>query len=252
MTGTVDLPIVDDDPSSNPDFLVQGTDEIAVTLCPGAPDRHPKFGRPSRTSIYTDQNGNPSAMVYRFDQTDGQKEIRPYDLRAKSWSAPKLRFPYQVQNLFTTFKATVIVVEGEKAADALQLALPDCVVTTSMGGANAAGKTIWRPLKDRNVIIWPDADEPGFGYAEQVCEKLKDLAKSVRVIPMKNVDGLKDLVANAGLGIENFSPSKGWDAADAVGEGWNAEILSRFLSLAVPFDSSILRPTSSAAGCTRR
>jgi DNA primase len=63
------------------------------------------------------------------------------------------------------------VVEGEKVVDALQSVLPNCVVTPSMGGAQSAGKTNWRPLKDRQVIIWPDPDEAGSEYAETSLRK---------------------------------------------------------------------------------
>jgi hypothetical protein len=60
---------------------------------------------------------------------------------------------FTTSKTLSTIKELVIVVEGEKSADASQFVLPDCVVNTSMGGARSAGKINWRPLKNRQVII---------------------------------------------------------------------------------------------------
>jgi len=61
---------------------------------------------------------------------------------------------------------TVVVVEGEKCADALiELGI---IATTSPSGAKGANNADWTPLKDKSVIIWPDNDEDGSGYANDV------------------------------------------------------------------------------------
>lgn len=220
-----------------PVTVVTASAEGAVILPPCAPDRHPTLGAPSGTWNYTDDTGAPVAITYRFDLPGGRKEYRPFNLHTGKWGAPDNRPLYRLHEILARPDAPVVVVEGEKAADALQSVLPDHVVTTSMNGAQSAGKTDWSPLNDRQVIIWPDADEPGSIYAGKVGSLLKDLTESVLVIPMKNADDLKDLASNAGLGTENFSPCKGWDAADAVDEGWDASWLSRLLYLAVPYDT---------------
>jgi hypothetical protein len=53
------------------------------------------------------------------------------------------------------------------------------------------------------VTIWPDADEAGAKYAETVAAQLVPIAASV-----------KRLIPPAGVKV-------GWDAADALGEGWD-------------------------------
>lgn len=251
MTDINNLPNVDDDPFAIPDFLDRRKGgkaaapvaqaalpvEDAVTLRPGAPDSHPTLGRPSGSWTYTDGTGAPVAKTYRFDFPDGRKEYRPFNLQTGEWRAPQVRPLYRLHEILARPDAPVVVVEGEKTADALQSVLPDYVVTTSMNGAQSAAKADWSPLRDRQVIIWPDADEPGSIYARIVGSLLEDLTESVLVIPMKNADDLKDLASNAGLGTDNFSPGKGWDAADAVDEGWDASWLSRLLYLAVPYDT---------------
>ena len=64
----------------------------------------------------------------------------------------------------------VIIVEGEKAAQAARRLFPNCVVVTSKGGANGAKKTDWTKLAGRIVIVWPDNDVAGLAYADAVSD----------------------------------------------------------------------------------
>ncbi len=60
----------------------------------------------------------------------------------------------------------VFVCEGEKTADALwSIGLP---ATTSAGGSNGSDKSDWSILAGKKVIIWPDNDDPGMDYANNV------------------------------------------------------------------------------------
>lgn len=109
---------------------------------------------------------------------------------------------YHLPELLAKPKARVLVVEGEKAADAAQAALgSEWVVITWAGGANAARKSDWTPIKgrgssDARVVIWPDADEPGRKAAAEVASILIGLDAEVTIVP---TDGRPD----------------GFDAADA-------------------------------------
>jgi hypothetical protein len=68
--------------------------------------------------------------------------------------------------------ATVLIAEGEKAADAAQRLLPDLVCMTSPGGSKAAAAADWSVLNGRSVIIWPDNDPPGKDYGDNIARKL--------------------------------------------------------------------------------
>ena len=59
----------------------------------------------------------------------------------------------------------VLVVEGEKTADAAATMFPNHRVVTSACGSSQSGKSDWSSLKCRNVIISPDNDAPGRQYA---------------------------------------------------------------------------------------
>jgi putative DNA primase/helicase len=77
---------------------------------------------------------------------------------------------YNLNELTERLSDPVLVVEGEKAADAARTLFPDYVVTTWAGGSNAPAQAAWDALERRNAVIWPDADEPGKKAAEKVAE----------------------------------------------------------------------------------
>jgi putative DNA primase/helicase len=67
----------------------------------------------------------------------------------------------------------VVITEGEKCADiARDLGL---IATTSSHGAQSAKRTEWKPLAGRKVVIIPDNDEEGEGYAQSVAKLLLEL-----------------------------------------------------------------------------
>jgi DNA primase len=79
------------------------------------------------------------------------------------------------------------------------------VTTTTLNGARSSHKTDFTPLAGRTVWLWPDTDEPGRKYAEAVAELAsKAGAREVKL-----------------LHVPGDHPS-GWDAANALAEGWQA------------------------------
>jgi hypothetical protein len=133
---------------------------------------------------YLDAAGHLLGCVVRFDREanglSADKQFKPFTFcagpngshiwRCKGFSDP--RPLYGLDLLAMRPMARVLVVEGEKTADAAGRHFPDYVVVTSSGGANAARKTNWAPLRGRHVVVWPDADEPGVRYGEVVASLL--------------------------------------------------------------------------------
>ncbi len=161
---------------------------------------------------YHTAEGGWAFCVVRFESgEDRKKTIRPYYYGADSrWHEGQLyksRRPlYRLPELLAQPERLVLVVEGEKAADAARGVLgEDMVVTTWAGGCKAVAKTAFNPLVDRVVTIMPDRDEPGRKAAAEIARRLPQ----ARII-------------DPGPGED------GWDAADAVAEGWDRE---RFLAL---------------------
>lgn len=98
---------------------------------------------------YRTPDGELIACVYRYDPPTG-KEYRPWDVRARMWRAPDPRPLYNLPAI--TKSSLVVLVEGEKCADALiACGIP---ATTAMNGAKASiDKTDWRPLALRSLLI---------------------------------------------------------------------------------------------------
>jgi hypothetical protein len=134
-------------------------------------DMHPQLGLVSKSWEYKTADGKSVAFVVcRFDLEDGKKDTRPQawskEQQTWVWQFPTGTLPvYNLDAITSRVDATILVNEGEKATEAAQRQFPDMVATTTAKGANNAHSADWSVLADREVIICPDADEAGTGYA---------------------------------------------------------------------------------------
>ncbi|MDD9727211.1 AAA family ATPase [Roseovarius sp. SK2] len=167
-----------------------------------APDGGEGWGAPVATYNYTDAKGSIIAQVDRFEWLDGTKQrkaFRPWDATRRKYEAPEPRPLYNLPQVVR--EPEIVLVEGEKCADALNAA--GICATTAMNGSNApVEQTDWTALSGRKVLIWPDNDETGHKYAEAARQAVSYAgAHAVSV-----------------LRIPADKPEK-WDAADAAQEG---------------------------------
>lgn len=167
---------------------------------------HPKHGVPAAWWGYKDAQGELLFYIARYDAPGG-KQIVPWAWSAttnrwvmRGWPPP--RPLYGLDLLAARPDAPVMVVEGEKAADAArEMAGRTYVVVTWPNGAKAMDKADWTPLYGRKVLIWPDADEPGTNAGRRVAAILAPHCPEVKI-------------------IQPDDRNNGWDAADALGQGW--------------------------------
>ncbi len=119
---------------------------------------------------YTSCTGEIIQLVVRFDHKSQPKEIRPVRYcgpvdqgrpQFEMSSIDGQRPLYGLHELATRPDAPVLVVEGEKTAEAARTIFPDFVVITWMGGAGGVRRTELDALKGRSLVIWPDNDEAG-------------------------------------------------------------------------------------------
>lgn len=152
---------------------------------------------------YLDAQGNLIGCVYRYDPPGRGKEYRPWDAQRRKHAPPSPRPLYNQPGIARA--ETVILVEGEKSAQAL-IDKGYCA-TTAMNGANAPiEKTDWTPLAGKHVLIWPDRDLPGWEYGVHAADAA--LAGGA--------------VSCAVLHPPDEKP-EGWDAADAIEKGFDVE-----------------------------
>jgi len=202
---------------------------------PPQPAQHFKKGKPSRVWTYRDALGHPLFFVMRFDEpaAPGEKpdktfaQLTPWrmgDVLQWRWKGPVDPRPlYGLDRLAAKPSAPVLVVEGEKAADAAAELFPGFAVAAWCGGTNSVSKADWSPLAGRRVAILPDADEPGL-----------KAAKAVRGVLVKLG------VAAAGIVyLPDCVPDK-WDIADEFPAGFDLAALSALVEDAA-------RPVAAAA-----
>ncbi|AIF81432.1 putative Bacteriophage-related DNA primase [endosymbiont of Acanthamoeba sp. UWC8] len=161
---------------------------------------------------YLNSEGKLIACVYRYDLKDGKKQYRPWDIKTSCMRAPDPRPLYNQPGIKEN--EWIILVEGEKCAEAL--IRQGICATTAMNGAQAPiNKTDWSPLIGKQVIVWPDNDEPGLAYAQEAAKAILNIgASSVKVLTPPSDKPIK------------------WDAADAVFEGFDvAEFLREAQSI---------------------
>lgn len=167
----------------------------AVARSDQAIERH---GQPVRGWTYHDAQGQPVFCVVRYERADAKIVIPYYYGADERWHEGQPykddRPLYRLHEVLKS-KLPVLVVEGEKCAD---VPVEGFVVTTWPGGSSAVTKADWSLLQKREVLVWPDADEPGLKAAMAV----------KRRIPQARV-----------LRIEGRP--QGWDVADLAEEGGN-------------------------------
>ncbi|MBS0984234.1 DUF927 domain-containing protein [Gluconobacter cerinus] len=163
--------------------------------------------------IYRNAAGQPLCARFRKDTGDGRKTVLPYAYGRRIWTDSRgtrqditgwhikegvKPLPlYGLDRLAAHPEETVLLVEGEKTAEAASTLFPTYVAMTSQGGSKSTNRNDWRPLAGRRVVLWPDADEAGQSWADAVIRSLRDVGAHI----------VRQVVLPSGL------PS-GWDLAD--------------------------------------
>ncbi|WKJ88773.1 VapE family protein [Methylomonas montana] len=219
-----------------------------------APERHKAHsvrGLPDTVWTYHGLDGAVLGHVYRFKSSDGGKEVLPLtwcrhektgqcEWRWMQWAVP--RPLYGLERLTVAdiddpeHNSPVLLLEGEKCADAADIELAELACLTWSGGSKAVDKADWTPLAGRKVIIWPDCDsqrekkpkdapddfippflpedkQPGMVAARKIAEKLVELGCKVWVMAIPPVGTMKN----------------GWDVADAIADGLTGLTLANYV-----------------------
>lgn len=151
---------------------------------------------PQSLHEYRDADGKPWCWRIRLKHPNGDKWMRPMKLNGHGFELGEPPTPpngkplYRLPNLIAADPAALVfVVEGERCADALAKL---GIIATTSGSCSSADAADWTPLQGRSVIVWPDNDGPGAGYAAAVVAKLHALQCDVRLIAREVVESLSD------------------------------------------------------------
>lgn len=91
---------------------------------------------------------------------------------------------YGLEHLKERPNNPVLVVEGEKTADAARDIFKHHVVVTWSGGCGAVQKSDWSVLKGRDVMLWPDHDQAGQKAMHKIEEILGDRPTSLTIVDL--------------------------------------------------------------------
>ena len=193
--------------------------KLGLTWSDVSPSRpNPRQGGTTRTAYRIPHAGrvyehvriegpNGKSFAWRTDGMSGLQGLSVTDL-------PPYRSEYLVEG---EASPPVIIVEGEKAADALSRI--GATVVATFGAGTVPSAAALSGLRERPVVLWPDNDEPGRSHMEKVGKALGGIARSVSVMAWPE------------------APPKG-DAADFVAGGGTPEQLSRLVGQAHSFVAS--------------
>jgi len=190
---------------------------------------------------YRDRRGTLHGYTCRIEPEPGKKEIIPVcwmvntdtgEAQLRQKSLPEPRLLYGTELLDQHPKSNVILVEGEKAADAARRLTADLpvIVLSWPGGSKAVSKADWSLLAGRKIVGWPDTDsqvdkrtglirpyqkQPGMAAMLEISEQVSRHGGQMRIIAVPYPGHLED----------------GWDAADAEAEGWTgADVMAHIKS----------------------
>jgi putative DNA primase/helicase len=216
---------------------------------PAPPVAHIKRGKPARTWTYRDAEQRILGYVSRFETSDGGKEVLPLTYcrhpvtGAHEWrwiSFPEPRPLYGLDRLAARPNAEVLVVEGEKCADAGHAELSEYVLVSWPGGGKAVDKADWAPLSGRTVAGWADCD----AKRERLTTEERDagvMVESKPLLSMEKQPGVmamrkvaEHVVCHGGSWRDVAIPAPGekpdgWDIADAIAEGLRGASLVEFV-----------------------
>jgi len=124
----------------------------------------------------------PDTVAYRYKNTKG--DLYFYIVRTPDkkffpmaytkdhevvMKRPPFKTLYRAEHLHSDSRP-VLVVEGEKAAEAAAAIFTKADVVSWVGGAKGIKNGDWDLLKDRKVYLWPDNDEAGVAAMRGVAE----------------------------------------------------------------------------------
>jgi len=142
------------------------------------------------TYNYKDELGNLLYQVVRY-KPKGFSQRRPDGNNDWIWNMKGVNpVPYHLPEIIQSIEP-VLIVEGEK--DVENLRRMGFTATTSPMGA---GK--WKPsyneyLKDKEIILIPDHDQPGYQHCQRIGQSLRGIAGKIKWLKLPGLEEKEDI-----------------------------------------------------------
>jgi len=142
------------------------------------------------TYNYKDEEGNLLYQVVRYNPK-GFSQRRPDGNDDWIWNMKGVNpVPYHLPEVIQSVEP-VLIVEGEKDVESLRR-MGFTATTSPMG----AGK--WKPsynkyLKDKEVILIPDNDQPGYQHCQRIGQSLRGIANKIKWLKLPGLEEKEDI-----------------------------------------------------------
>ena len=156
------------------------------------------FGENQGYWEYRDKNNNFLCYTVRKTSKEtGKKYFIPFIYENNKWLSEffkdikgetiKERPIYNVKELYDRPDCPVLLVEGEKTADAGKYFFPEMVCVTWLGGSGKAKNAEFYHLEGRTVYFIPDNDESGYKAADVIIDRLLKLNIELHFVDIKQL-----------------------------------------------------------------
>lgn len=175
------------------------------------------WGEPAEVFVFRQPDGTHWMYEARWNITNTEtgkikKEPRVFSYgrrgsKPPNWECahhPSPRPLFGLDVLAKLPKAQVVVCEGARKAQAAQTLIPMLACVGWAGGAQSWSRTDWSAIKDKSVILWPDADEPGRICMAEIAQQLIAQGCTCYI-------------------LDTSDKPDAWDAVDAINEGWDTK-----------------------------
>lgn len=174
---------------------IQWLEDQGIKPVEEKPKPKPKrAGKPKLVKAYdyVDADGVLQYQVCRMEPKDFRQRRPAIDGDGWDWSIKgTAQLPYRLPDMLANPTATVLIVEGEKDADAI--AALDLVATTNSGGSGKWASELSQHFAGRKIVILPDNDDAGRKHAQLVASALYDVAQSIRILALPELTAKGDV-----------------------------------------------------------
>lgn len=175
------------------------------------------FGENQGYWEYRDKDDNWICYVVRKkNHATGKKYFLPYVIQNGNWATEwhkdqsgktLIRPIYNVKELYDRPHAPVLLVEGEKTADAGKRYFPEMVCVTWLGGSGMVENFEINHLAGREIYFVPDPDAAGDKAAKKLLKILTEMNNIIHLAEVRK------------LGVD-----EGWDIANLDDEHGNIDV----------------------------
>ncbi|MBN2396560.1 MAG: toprim domain-containing protein, partial [Candidatus Atribacteria bacterium] len=142
------------------------------------------------TYNYKDELGNLLYQVVRFNPK-GFSQRRPAGNNDWIWNMKGVNpVPYHLPEIIQSIEP-VMIVEGEK--DVENLRRMGFTATTSPMGAGKWKASYNKYLKNKEVILIPDHDQPGYQHCQRIGQSLRGIAGNIKWLDLPDLEEKEDI-----------------------------------------------------------